>query len=87
MITTVAEMIFDLLQGIAGELEMKKYPEKLENAVFWDVMPVALVITEVSVQRIACIIRVIRIVELGTTLAVTSNRSTLRSNDSVASYC
>jgi hypothetical protein len=38
---------------------------------------VALVRTDVSEKNIAYIIRVTRIRELGTTLAVTSNRSTL----------
>jgi hypothetical protein len=42
--------------------------------------PVALVRTDVSEESIASIIRVTRIGELGTTLAVTSNRSTLRRN-------
>jgi hypothetical protein len=41
---------------------------------------VTLVTTDVSEERIASIIRIIRIGELGTTLAVTSNRSTLRRN-------
>jgi hypothetical protein len=44
----------------------------IKNAVFWDVKAV-------SEERIAPIIRV-RIGELGTTLAVTGNSSTLRSN-------
>jgi hypothetical protein len=53
---------------------------------------VALIRTDVSEERIASIIRVITIVELGTMLAVNSNRSTLRRNNmsqrvSVASYC
>jgi hypothetical protein len=39
---------------------------------------VALVTTDVSEERIASTIRVTRIGELGTTLAVTSNGSTLR---------
>jgi hypothetical protein len=43
---------------------------------------VALVRTDVSEERI----RVTRIGELGTTLAITSNRRTLRRNGSVASY-
>jgi hypothetical protein len=54
---------------------------------------VAFVRTVVSEERITSIIRVKRISELGT-LAVTSNRSTLRRNThifsqraSVASYC
>jgi hypothetical protein len=41
---------------------------------------VALVNTDVSVELSASIIRVTRIGELGTTLAVTSNRRTLRKN-------
>jgi hypothetical protein len=41
---------------------------------------VALVRTNVSVERIASIIRATRIGELRTTLAVTSDRSTLRRN-------
>jgi hypothetical protein len=40
----------------------------------------ALVRSDVSEEHSASIIRVIRIDELGTTLAVTSNRSTLRRN-------
>jgi hypothetical protein len=39
--------------------------------------PVALVTSNVSVELSASIIRVIRIDELGTTLAVTSNRRTI----------
>jgi hypothetical protein len=42
---------------------------------------VAVVITDVSVERIILIIRVKRIIELRTTLAVTSNWSTLRCMD------
>jgi hypothetical protein len=45
---------------------------------------VALVRTDVSEERSASFIRVTRIGELGTTLAVASNRPTLRA--SVASY-
>jgi hypothetical protein len=41
---------------------------------------VALVRTDVSEERISSIIRVTRIGELGTTLAVTSNRHKLRRN-------
>jgi hypothetical protein len=44
---------------------------------------VALVRTDVSKESIASIIRVTTIGELGTTLAVTSNRSTLRSYTSL----
>jgi hypothetical protein len=45
-----------------------------------------LVRTDVSEVRSASFIRVTRISELGTTLAVTTNRRTLRRNASVASY-
>jgi hypothetical protein len=54
---------------------------------------VALVRTDVLEELSACIIRVTRIGELGTTLAVTSNRRTLRriainsQRALVASYC
>jgi hypothetical protein len=41
--------------------------------VFWDVSRVTLVRTDVSDERIACIIRVKRINELGTALAINSN--------------
>jgi hypothetical protein len=44
---------------------------------------VALVRTDVSEEHIASIIRVTRISELGTTLAATSNRNTLRRNTNV----
>jgi hypothetical protein len=44
---------------------------------------VALVITDVTEERFALILRVARIGDLGTTLAVTSNRSTVRRNTSV----
>jgi hypothetical protein len=44
---------------------------------------VALVIPDVSEELSASFIRVTRIGELGTTLAVTSNRGTLRRNDFV----
>jgi hypothetical protein len=46
---------------------------------------VALVRTDVSEELIASFIRVTRIGELGTTLAVTSNRRTLRRNSLVPS--
>jgi hypothetical protein len=47
---------------------------------------VALVRIDVSEERSASFIRVTKINELGTTLAVTSNRRTLRRNKSVANY-
>jgi hypothetical protein len=52
----------------------------MKNDVFWDVTPVALVSTDVSEEPSASFIRVTRIGELGTTLAVTNNRRTLRRN-------
>jgi hypothetical protein len=54
----------------------------------WMLRRVAPVRTDVSEERIASIMRMTRIGEQGTTLAVTSNCSTLRRNTaSVASYC
>jgi hypothetical protein len=52
----------------------------MNNGVFWDFTRVALVRTDVSEELSASFIRVTRIVELGTTLAVNSNRRTLRRN-------
>jgi hypothetical protein len=52
----------------------------MKNDVFWDVTPCAPVRTDVSEELSASFIRVTRIGELGTTLAVTSNRRTLRRN-------
>jgi hypothetical protein len=48
---------------------------------------VALIRTDVSVALSASFIRVTRIGELGTTLAVTSNRYTLRRNTKLRSVC
>jgi hypothetical protein len=48
--------------------------------------PVALVRTDVSEELSLSIIRVTRIVELGTTLDVTSKSSTLRRNNKVTSH-
>jgi hypothetical protein len=45
----------------------------MKNVIFWDLMPWALVRTNVSEERIASIIKVERISELGTTLAATSS--------------
>jgi hypothetical protein len=47
---------------------------------------VDLVITDVSEESGASIIRVARLDELGTTSAITSNRRTLRGNTTVGSY-
>jgi hypothetical protein len=52
----------------------------MTHAIFWDVTRVALVRPEVSDGSSVSIIRVTRMGELRTTLAVTSNRRTLRRN-------
>jgi hypothetical protein len=49
----------------------------MKNGVFWDVSRVALVRTDVSEDLSATIIRVTKIAELGTTLAIISNRHKL----------
>jgi hypothetical protein len=49
----------------------------MKNTVFWDVARVGLVRTDVTEERIASIIRVKRIGELGTTLALTTYGTTL----------
>jgi hypothetical protein len=49
----------------------------MKNAVFWDIKP-QFVLHRRQEELRASIIRVTRIGELGTTLSVTSNRSTLR---------
>jgi hypothetical protein len=72
----------------------------MKNGVFWMLRREALVITDFSKELSASFIRVTRIDELGTTLAVSSNRHTLRRHPSivinssitsqhasVASYC
>jgi hypothetical protein len=51
----------------------------MNNAIIWMLRRVAFVVTEVSEECISSIIRVTRIGELGTTLTVTINRSTLSS--------
>jgi hypothetical protein len=52
----------------------------MKNGVFWDLTLVAFVRTDVSEEHSASFIRVTKSGELGTTLAVTSNRRTLRRN-------
>jgi hypothetical protein len=49
----------------------------MNNGVFWDVTPCGSARTDVSEELSASFIRVTRIGELGTTLAVTSNQHTL----------
>jgi hypothetical protein len=48
----------------------------MKNGIFWDVTPCGSVRTNVSEELNASFIRVTRSGELGTTLAVTSNRRT-----------
>jgi hypothetical protein len=50
----------------------------MRNGVFWDVTPCGSCKNRVSEEHIASIIKVTRIGELGTTLALTNNRRTLR---------
>jgi hypothetical protein len=50
----------------------------MKNGVFWDVTQLVLVSTDISEEPSASFIRVTRIGELGTTVAATSNRRTLR---------
>jgi hypothetical protein len=67
----------------------------MKNAVFWDVMLLAVVRIDVSEERISSIIRVKRISELGTMLALARNRRILKNrivgvsykHTSVANYC
>jgi hypothetical protein len=49
----------------------------MKNGVFWDVTPCGSLGTDVSQELSASIIRVTRIGELGTTLAVTSNQRSM----------
>jgi hypothetical protein len=55
----------------------------MKNGVLWDVTPCGFVRKAVSEELSASIIRLKRIGELGTTLAVTRNRRTLRRNSSL----
>jgi hypothetical protein len=48
----------------------------MKNGIFWDVRRVALIRTDVWEERSASFIRVTRMGEVGTTLAVTNNRRT-----------
>jgi hypothetical protein len=49
----------------------------MKNAIFWNVTPCVSCRSDISEECMAPVIRVKRINELGTALAVTSNRSTL----------
>jgi hypothetical protein len=55
-------------------------PVTMKTAVFWDVTTCGSCKSHILEERIVPIIRVTRIGELGTTLAVTSNRSMLQRN-------
>jgi hypothetical protein len=61
----------------------------MKNGILWEVTSrVALVRTDISEGLSASFVRVTRIGELGTTLAVTSNRRTLRRNtNGVEDWC
>jgi hypothetical protein len=63
------------LRQIGYELQIS-----VKNAVFWNVSPCGSRKNHASEKRIASSIRGTKTGEVGTTLAVTSNRSTLRSN-------
>jgi hypothetical protein len=65
---------FEVMIAVVIEDVYRKY------AVFWDIGRVALVRTDVSEEPSASIIRVTRNGEVGTTLAITSNRRTLQRN-------
>jgi hypothetical protein len=52
----------------------------MKNGVFWDVTACGPYKTDISEELSASIIRVSRIIEVGTTLAISSNRRTLRRN-------
>jgi hypothetical protein len=52
----------------------------MQNGVFWDVTPCGSYRTDLSEELGASFIGVTRVGELGITLAVTSNRRTLRRN-------
>jgi hypothetical protein len=52
----------------------------MKNGVFWNVTPFGSCKNPVSEELSSFIIRVTKIGELGTTLAITSNRRTLRRN-------
>jgi hypothetical protein len=59
----------------------------MKNDVFWNVAPCGSLRADVSEERIVSIIRVTRIDELGTTLAIISNPNISSLRTSVASYC
>jgi hypothetical protein len=57
---------------------MQRKVSAMKNAIVWDIAPPDFVRIGVSEERIVFIIRVTIMGELGITLAVTSNRITLR---------
>jgi hypothetical protein len=58
----------------------------MTNAVFWDVTPCGFLRTDVSEERIASIIRVERISELGTALAVHINTASSQRTAFLSGY-
>jgi hypothetical protein len=58
-------------------------PVTVKNAVFWDVTPCGSIRTDVSEELTAPIMRMTRIGELETALALTSNRRMLRKKSKV----
>jgi hypothetical protein len=68
----VTSFISDVMQTVDSVHHGRFAVLSMKNAVFCDVTPRASIRTEVSEERIATIIRVSSISELGITLAVTS---------------
>jgi hypothetical protein len=64
-----------------GTFRLALFKKKVtKNGVFWDVTPYFSLRTDIWEELSASLLRVTRIGELGTMLAVTSNRRTLRRN-------
>jgi hypothetical protein len=75
-------VLFSNFHGYFGTINIRfKVRETKKNAVFWDVVPCGSCKSRrFGGKQIASIIRVTRIGAVGKTLAVTSNRSTMRTN-------
>jgi hypothetical protein len=58
----------------------------MKNGIFWFFLPVTLLRTDVSEELSSSFIMMTRIGELGTTLALTTNRAISSQRASVASY-
>jgi hypothetical protein len=80
METETRGVITKLLSGEFIGWQCRELHIRLKNDVFWDVMPRGSCKNRRFEECIASFIRVTRIGELGTTLAVTRNRRTLRRN-------